>query len=260
MRQETDFIGSLDLPQEALYGINAVRARVNFPDSTRFSVDWYKAVGTVKHACYIAAKQFYSAASAKYDLQKTSLRIIDEAVLDTLEKAAQEVAVGKHFDHFIVPAIQGGAGTSINMNVNEIIANVALQKLGETPGSYNIIDPVEHANIFQSTNDVIPTALKVASMKLLSELENSINELRHAIEIQEAAGRHHLRVAYTQMQEAVPSSFGRLFGTYNEALSRDWWRVSKCFERIKTVNLGGSAIGSGITVPRFFRHTQFKRT
>jgi aspartate ammonia-lyase len=138
------------------------------------------------------------------------------------------------------------------MNLNEIIANAALIKMGHKPGSYSIIDPVEHANVFQSTNDVIPTGLKVALMKLLSELESSINELRGKVEELENVHRNDLRIAYTQMQEAVPSSFGKLFSTYSEALSRDWWRVSKCFERIKLVNLGGGATGTGLAIPRFF--------
>ena len=157
-----------------------------------------------------------------------------------------------HFDHFIVPAVQGGAGTSINMNINEIITNSALLKTGHRCGEYNIIDPLEHANIYQSTNDVIPTALTVAVMKLLQSLEEKINILRQKVEKFEKKNREKLRPGYTQMQEAVPSSFGLLFSTYNEALSRDWWRVSKCSERIKQVNLGGGAIGTGLSLPRFF--------
>ena len=114
------------------------------------------------------------------------------------------------------------------------------------------IDPLEHANIYQSTNDVIPTALTIAVMKLLHSLEENINILRQKVEKLEKANREKLRPGYTQMMEAVPSSFGLLFSTYNEALSRDWWRVSKCSERIKQVNLGGGAIGTGLSLPRFF--------
>ena len=128
------------------------------------------------------------------------------------------------------------------MNINEIIANNALAKLGLPYGSYDHIDPVEHANIFQSTNDVVPTALRVAVMRLLDQLEKAIKK-KH---------RNDLRIGYTQMQEAVPTTFGRLFGGYSDALSRDWWRISKCFERIKVVNLGGSAIGTSLTVPNYF--------
>jgi aspartate ammonia-lyase len=173
-------------------------------------------------------------------------------VFDALIKAAEEVAAGNYFEAFRVPSVSGGAGTSINMNINEIIANVALKSLGLMPGNYQKIDPVEQANIFQSTNDVIPTALRVATMILLGELETEINQLRFAVESIEKNHHAHLRPGYTQMQEAVPSSFGKLFSTYNDALSRDWWRVSKCFERIKVVNLGGGAIGTGMAIPRFF--------
>lgn len=252
MRTEKDFIGERQISDEAFYGIHSVRAKENFPDNTPFHIEWYKAIGTVKKACFITYKDFVAGVLKKYPAGKTLLNLIDEKIVEAMILSASEVESGHYFDHFIVPAVSGGAGTSINMNVNEIIANVSLLKTGHTPGEYNLIDPVEQANVYQSTNDVIPTALKVAVMRLLTELETSINELRADIEILEQQNRNSLRTGYTQMQEAVPSSFGRLLSTYNDALSRDWWRVSKCFERIKVVNLGGSAIGSGITVPRFF--------
>lgn len=251
-RIEHDFLGEVELPKDALYGVNALRAKANFPDNTPFQKEWYEALGLVKQACYITAKRFFEAIGKLGDSENFQFRIIPSEQLTAMETIAIEISSGAYFSHFIVPAIQGGAGTSINMNINEIIANATLLKLGKSPGDYTHIDPVEHANIFQSTNDVIPTALKLAVIKLLAELESQINDLRHAVELKEQTHRDALRVAYTQMQEAVPSSFGRLFSTYCDALSRDWWRVSKCFERIKTVNLGGSAIGSGITVPRYF--------
>ena len=138
------------------------------------------------------------------------------------------------------------------MNINEIITNSALLNTGHKCGEYNFIDPLEHANIYQSTNDVIPTALTVAVMKLLQTLEEQINKLRQKVEELENENRENIRIGYTQMQEAVPASYGILFSTYNEALSRDWWRVSKCFERIKQVNLGGGAIGTGLSLPRYF--------
>ena len=252
MRIEKDFLGTVEVPADALYGINALRAKANFPDATPFHEEWYRAVGTVKQACYITARRFFDASRQVFDIERTAIKTIPSQHLDVMEEVAAEVAAGAYFSHFIVPAVQGGAGTSINMNVNEIIANASLQKLGQKIGQYALIDPVEQANIFQSTNDVIPTALRLATLQLLVTLEERINELRQAMELKEQATRHTLRLAYTQMQEAVPSSFGRLFSTYCDALSRDWWRVSKCFERIKTVNLGGSAIGSGLTVPRYF--------
>ncbi|MEA3446493.1 MAG: lyase family protein [Bacteroidota bacterium] len=252
MRTEKDFIGEKEIPANALYGIHSLRAQENFPDKTAFHKEWYKAIGTAKLACYQTYLSFKNAVAQKYPGKKFSIPFIKNEIIDKLSESAVEVADGMHFDSFIVPAIQGGAGTSINLNVNEIITNLALQKLGECPGDYSVVDPFEHANIFQSTNDVIPTSLKVAVIRLLENLEERINQLRFKVEEQERKHRNSLRVAYTQMQEAVPSSYGMLFSTYSDALSRDWWRVSKCFERIKVVNLGGSAIGTGISVPRFF--------
>lgn len=250
MRIEKDYLGSLEVPKDALYGIHARRAQQNFPDQTPFHQEWYRATALVKQACYNTYERFKKAANENYP--QLGLDLISDPVLNALQKSAQEVAEGQHFEAFIVPAVNGGAGTSINMNINEIVANRALVLLGQAPGQYQFIDPIEQANVFQSTNDVIPTSLKLASMQLLNELEKKINELREGMEALEAENRDALRVAYTQMQEAVPSSWGKLFSTYSEALSRDWWRISKCFERIKVVNLGGSAVGTGIAVPRFF--------
>jgi len=252
MRREKDFLGEKELDDSVLYGIHSVRARGNFPDATPFHEEWYRAMALTKRACYLTAAAFFSEAGKQYDLKKLNIRVVSSDTLDSLAAAAAECEEGKYFDAFIVPAISGGAGTSINMNVNEIIANRALQLTGRKPGDYDHIDPIEDANIFQSTNDVVPTALRVASMRLLLELEEVINALRSAVEGLEKRYRNTLRTAYTQMQEAVPSTFGRLFSSYSDALARDWWRVSKCLERIKVVNLGGSATGTSITVPKYF--------
>ncbi len=250
MRIEKDFIGEKNIPKTALYGIHSLRAVENFPNHDVFSKEWYKAIGLTKLSCYLTYQKYADAVVKKYGEDKISFFSKDK--IDALILAAQEVSAGQHFEHFIVPAIQGGAGTSINMNINEIIANRALIILGQEPGNYDIIDPIEHANVFQSTNDVIPSALKLSIMILLEQLEESINKLRTEFEKKESEYRNVLRLAYTQMQAAVPSTYGQLFSSYNEALSRDWWRVSKCFERIKTVNLGGGAIGTGISAPRFY--------
>ncbi|NSW93840.1 MAG: aspartate ammonia-lyase [Bacteroidales bacterium] len=250
-RIEKDSLGEKQIPADALYGIHSARARSNFPDATPFPAEWYRAVGTVKLACYNTYRKFRDAASVKYG-KNLKLTVIRDEILNALIAAAREVSEGRYFEHFIVPAVQGGAGTSINMNINEIITNAALLKTGNKCGEYTYIDPVEHANIYQSTNDVIPTALTVASMTLLSELESGVNDLRMKIENIERESSERLRPGYTQMQEAVPSSFGILFSTYSDALSRDWWRISKCFERLKPVNLGGGAIGTGMAIPRFF--------
>jgi aspartate ammonia-lyase len=250
-RIEKDPLGEKEIPADALFGIHALRAKENFPFTSPFPIEWYQSVGITKLACYNTYRKFRDAAVKKKG-KDLSFKIIDDKILDALIFSAREVADGKHFDQFIVPAVQGGAGTSINMNVNEIITNISLIKTGNKCGNYTYIDPTEHANIYQSTNDVIPTALTIAVMKLLQLLEDGINNLRQKIEKLERENREKLRPGYTQLQEAVPSSFGLLFSTYNDALSRDWWRVSKCFERIKQVNLGGGAIGTGMAVPRFF--------
>ena len=250
MRTESDFIGELEIDDDALYGINSVRAKNNFPNSSKFNLEWYKAIGLVKKACYQTYSNFKIAANSKHN--NLPINFIDDNILKSLIESSSEISEGKHPENFIVPAIQGGAGTSINLNINEIIANLSLKKIKKNYGEYNAIHPIEHANIYQSTNDVIPTALKLAIIKLLQKLEEEINNSRLLLEQLENKYRNTLRTGYTQMNAAVPSSYGLLFSSYNEALSRDWWRVSKCFERIKTVNLGGSAIGTGITVPQYF--------
>ncbi len=252
MRTEQDALGEKGIPGDSLYGIHSIRARENFPDRSPFNFIWYRALGTVKLACYQTYEKFKNATRQKYPNKILPLKFIDDSVLKQIIISAEEISSGKYFEHFIVPGISGGAGTSINMNINEIIANSALVRMGKNPGDYEVVHPIEHANIFQSTNDVVPTALKLAVMELLGVLEKEINGLRKITEVHETNYRENLRIAYTQMQAAVPSSYGKLFSAYNNALSRDWWRVSKSLERIKIVNLGGSAVGTGITVPRFF--------
>ncbi len=250
-RTETDYLGQMQLPADALFGIHSARARENFPDTTPFHIEWYQAMGLVKQACYFTYSDMVKALREE-NLMPVNHTFIPEEVVGALLSVAGDVHKGLYFDSFIVPAIQGGAGTSINMNVNEIIANAALVRLGRKPGDYGYIDPIEQANIYQSTNDVVPTALKVAVVRLLTLLEEMINNTRQAIENIEKQHRNSLRIGYTQLQAAVPSSYGQLFSTYSEALSRDWWRVSKCFERIKVVNLGGGAIGTAVGTPRYY--------
>jgi len=130
-RSEKDFLGKKKIPADALYGIHSVRAQENFPDNSPFSYDWYKSVGLTKLACYMTYDKFKKAIAEKYPDKKLPLNIFEQPVINALIESAQEISGGKHFDHFIIPAVQGGAGTSINMNVNEIIANIALKKLGK---------------------------------------------------------------------------------------------------------------------------------
>ncbi len=252
MRTEKDLLGELKIPADALYGIHAARAAGNFPITKPFHREWYCAVGKVKSACYETVVAFRKALEKEYPEIPDHLNLPDLKVLNALISAAGEVSAGNHFESFIIPAVQGGAGTSINMNINEIITNRALQLSNHQPGDYKLIDPIEDANIYQSTNDVIPTALAIASMELLNILEESVNQTRSKMESLEKKYRNTLRLGYTQLQEAVPGTYGQLFSAYNDALSRDWWRVSKAFERIKQVNLGGGATGTSISIPRFF--------
>lgn len=254
MRTEKDSLGTMEIPDDALYGIHSLRASMNFPCAAPLHELWYRAMGAVKLAYYRVCAEYQAGAKRKFSPEQISsagVRFFEDSVLDVLACAAGEVMDGKHREYFIVPAISGGAGTSINMNINEIIANRALQLIGEFFGSYGIIDPFEHANMFQSTNDVVPTALKIAVMESLDLLDGSINALRMTVERLEKRHSGDLRPGYTEMQEAVPTSFGRLFSTYSAALSRDWWRLSRCHERLKTVNLGGGALGTGLAVPRY---------
>ena len=170
MRREKDFIGEMELDDNVLYGIHSARARANFPDATPFHIEWFKAMALTKRACYVTAAEFFAKASQQYDLEKMHIRVVSDRNLEVLTESAAECEKGEHFEHFIVPAVSGGAGTSINLNINEILTNCALLKLGHKPGEYAVIDPIEDANIFQSTNDVVPTALRLAAMQLLLRL------------------------------------------------------------------------------------------
>ncbi|PLW93560.1 MAG: aspartate ammonia-lyase [Marinilabiliales bacterium] len=251
MRKEKDFLGEILIDDGALFGIHSQRAKENFPLTEAFSIQWYKALGLLKYAVYKCYESFSDSVQKKFS-DNNPIELLKPEIIIAMQDASLEISEGKHYDQFIVPGLSGAAGTSINMNINEIITNRALEILGKMPGDYSLIDPVEHANVFQSTNDVIPTALRIASMTLLNDLEHGINDMRAEVESLEAKYRDVLRPAYTQMQEAVPSSWGIFFSSFNDAFSRDWWRVSKVFERIKVVNIGGGATGTSMAVPRYF--------
>jgi len=251
MRLEQDSLGTMEIPSNAYFGIHAKRATQNFPNHELFSLDWYKAVGLIKKVYYLAWEEFRKESKLKYPTTTLHCRDINPNFIAALIQSSEEVWSGKWFDQFIVGGITGGAGTSINMNINEIITNRALDLLGLPLGDYQSIHPLDHANIFQSTNDVIPSALKIAAMEKLKELSYAVDSTKQNIETLEKSFSNRIRIAYTQMQEAVPSTWGRFFSNYADAFARDWWRISKCEERIKTINLGGSAIGTGLTVPRF---------
>lgn len=235
-RTETDLLGSLPVPADALYGIHTVRAMENFPLAGRpVHRALVHAYGAVKLAC----------ARTNHALGR-----LDGARARPVQAACIELQTGEFDQHIVVDALQGGAGTSTNMNVNEVIANRALQLLGRPLGDYETISPTEHVNLHQSTNDTYPTALKVAAIAMLRELEEQVVALVEAFQTQEQACAGVVKVGRTQLQDAVLTTLGREMGAYAEALSRDRWRIYKCQERLRVVNLGGTPIGTGLGAPR----------
>jgi aspartate ammonia-lyase len=235
-RTEHDPLGAVDVPADAYWGAHTARAVANFPllgqPASRALV---RAMATVKLAC----------ARTNHELG-----FLDEVVAGAIAQACQEMSDGDLADAVLVDALQGGAGTSLNMNVNEVIANRAGELLGAPRGSYARVDPLRHVNLHQSTNDVFPTALKVAAIALLRRLEQAIAALQEAFQAKEQAFADVVKIGRTELQDACPMTLGAEFSAYAEALSRDRWRVFKCEERLRVVNLGGTAIGTGLTAPR----------
>ena len=176
--------------------------------------------------------------------------LLDQEIGQAIISAAKEVTSGKLYDHFIVDVFQGGAGTSTNMNMNEVLANRAIELLGGNKGEYHIVDPLEHVNLSQSTNDVYPTALKVAAIRLVISLSEAIAQLQGAFQKKESDFAGILKLGRTEMQDAVPMVLGQEFGAFAEALARDRWRLFKVEERLRQVNLGGTAIGTGLNAER----------
>jgi len=235
-RQERDFLGQMMLPREALYGIHTQRALENFPLSHRpVHSSLIHAYGAVKLA----------AAQANHDLGTW-----DKVTFEAIARACTDMMEGRLDDHVCVDTLQGGAGTSTNMNVNEVIANRALQLLGKAPGDYNVLHPIGDINLHQSTNDTFPTALKIAAIKGLRNLEQSLVVLLEAFQDKEKEFRDVVKVGRTQMQDAVLTTMGRTMSAYAEAFARDRWRVYKCEERLRVINLGGTAIGTGLGAPK----------
>ena len=235
-RSEKDSLGELEIPAEALWGIHTQRAIENFPLSglpVRRSLA--HAYGAVK----LAAAQTNHA-----------LGYLTEEKFTVTEKACSELMNGLLDEHIVVDRYQGGAGTSLNMNINEVIANRALQLLGEKPGAYDRIHPIDDVNLHQSTNDTYPTALKVAVIFGIRELEQNVVGLTEAFQRKESQFAGIVKVGRTQMQDAVLTTLGREMSAFADAFARDRWRLYKCEERLRVVNLGGTAIGTGITAPR----------
>lgn len=235
-RTEKDLLGQKEIPVDALYGIHTLRALENFTMSGR-KVDTalIHAFGQVKLACAMTNHE---------------LEYLNDGKFAAVEQACNEMIAGQLDEHIVVDALQGGAGTSTNMNVNEVLANRALVIMDKQPGDYDTIHPIDDINLHQSTNDTYPTALKIAVIFKLHELEKVLVKLLESFQNKEKEFAHIVKVARTQMQDAVLTTLGREMGAYAEAIGRDRWRIFKCEERIRVVNLGGTAIGTGVTAPR----------
>lgn len=235
-REETDSLGTVEIPAEAKWGIHTYRARQNFAISGyKVSSEFIKAFGMVKLACLMTIKEM-----GKYPKNKMS----------AIVSACYDLIDGSLDNEILVDPIQGGAGTSLNMNINEVIANRALEIMGKDKGEYLIIDPIDDVNLYQSTNDVYPTALKIACIFLLRQLEKEIIALQSSLQEKEKEFANILKVGRTQLMDAVLITLGKEFSAYAEAISRDRWRIYKCEERLRVVNIGGTAIGTGLCAPR----------
>jgi len=235
-RREHDLLGEREVPADALWGIHTLRAQENFPLSGRPPAPaLIRAMAQVKAAAAITNRD---------------LGFLAPAIAEAILAACAEMEQGDLNHHIVVDALQGGAGTSLNMNVNEVLANCAEERLGGRRGEYALVDPHDHLNLHQSTNDVFPTALRVAAITLLKRLEPAIAELQTAFQQHEAAWADVIKLGRTQLQDAAPMTLAAEASAWAEALSRDRWRVFKCEERLRVVNLGGTAIGTGLTAPR----------
>lgn len=237
-RTEHDLLGERRIPAAARWGIHTLRAVENF-DVSEVHVPriLIRALGEVKKACCAANME---------------LNALNAATGEAILAACDDLIAGDLDPDIRVDALQGGAGTSTNMNVNEVLANRALEHLGKPLGSYHIVHPLDHLNLHQSTNDVYPTAVKVAAIHHLRQLSQAVEELQGAFQRREKAFADIAKVGWTELQPAVPLTLGQEFSAFAEAFARDRWRTFKCEERLRVVNLGGTAVGTGLTAPRSY--------
>jgi len=236
-RTEHDLLGEREVPLDADYGIHTLRAVENFPISGRTLKDYpplVRALALVKQAC----------AEANRELGGLSPEIADDIV-----SACRGISQGRALDQFVVDMLQGGAGTSTNMNANEVIANLALTKRGLPRGSYQVIHPLEHVNLSQSTNDVYPTAIKLALQFEIATLAAAMEQLRLAFDEKSAEFSSIVKMGRTQLQDAVPMTLGQEFSTYAVMLGEDLERLNEAKSLIREINLGATAIGTGINAP-----------
>jgi len=235
-RTEKDFLGELMIPREVYWGVHTQRAMHNFHISGgRVNPSLIRALSLVKKACCLANTE-------------TGHLLLGKSLV--IQKACDEIAEGLLADQFPVDALQGGAGTSTNMNVNEVIANRAIELTGGRKGDYRLIHPLEDVNLHQSTNDVYPTALKIAAIFRLRDLAAAVSGLQGAFQEKEKEFASVVKLGRTEWQDAVPITLGAEFSAFAEAFARDRWRTFKCEERLRVVNLGGTAVGTGLAAPR----------
>ena len=233
-RREHDLLGECDVSQDVYYGVHTLRAVENFP-ITGVPISIYpsliEALASIKSA----------AAGANAELG-----LLDAAHRDAIVAACDELRAGRLLDQFVVDVIQGGAGTSTNMNANEVIANRALELMGHDKGQYQFLHPNEHVNMSQSTNDVYPTALKLAAYAGILQLVDAMAYLRAAFEAKAQEFNDVIKMGRTQLQDAVPMTLGQEFSTYAVMLGEDEMRLKEALPLICEINLGATAIGTGI--------------
>ncbi|AWB23824.1 aspartate ammonia-lyase [Methylobacterium currus] len=234
-RIEHDLLGDREVPRSAYYGIHTLRAVENFSiTGTTLATcpDLIRALAAIKQAAALTNRE---------------LGLLDVERCDAIVAACIEIRSGALHDQFVVDQIQGGAGTSTNMNANEVIANRALELLGAARGDYGRLHPNEHVNMGQSTNDVYPTALKIAGIGAIRRLIDAMARLRGSFEAKAEEFRDVLKMGRTQLQDAVPMTLGQEFGTYARMLAEDEARLGEAELLIREINLGATAIGTGIT-------------
>lgn len=232
LRTEHDFLGAKEVPVDAYYGIQTLRAVENFPiTGYRINEELIKALGIVKKA----------AALANMDVKR-----LTEKIGNVIVEAAQEVIEGKLHEQFIVDPIQGGAGTSINMNANEVIANRALELMGKEKGEYSFVSPNSHVNMSQSTNDAFPTAIHIATLKLVDRLLETMNYMRNEFHNKAVEFDSVIKMGRTHLQDAVPIRLGQEFEAYCRVLDRDINRIKKSRQNLYEVNMGATAVGTGL--------------
>ena len=231
-RIENDLLGSKKVPAEAYYGIQTLRAVENF-----------NILGYRPHRDLILAMVIVKKAAALANM-KLGLLCPDKG--DAIDQAADEILAGLYEDQFVVDAIQGGAGTSLNMNVNEVIANRAIEILGGKKGDYTLVSPNTDVNMSQSTNDVFPTAIRIATLKLSKRLLTELHLLEQELKKKAEEFDDVVKIGRTHLQDAVPIRLGQEFGAYARAVGRDVNRIESSLEAFHEINLGATAVGTGL--------------